>query len=161
MTDQQQLFVKMAMNAWDLNLKRATATFEGFTGEQFFYEVAPGKNRIIYLLGHLVAVHDMMLPLLGFGERRYTQLDEAFISNPDKVIKDLPSAEDLKTYWNNINEILADHFNNLSASEWFQKHTMITAEDFVKEPHRNRLSVLMTRTNHLSYHLGQVVLAKK
>jgi len=101
------------------------------------------------------------LPLLGFGARRYTQLDEAFISNPDKVIKDLPSAEDLKTYWNNINEILADHFNNLSASEWFQKHTMITDEDFVKEPYRNKLSVLITRTNHLSYHLGQVVLAKK
>jgi hypothetical protein len=161
MTDQQQLFVKMALNAWELNLKRATATFEGFTVEQLFEEVSPGKNRVIYLFGHLIAVHDMMLPLLGFGERKYPHLDEAFISNPDKVIKDLPSAEDLKTYWNNINEILAGHFNNLSAAEWFQKHTMITDEDFIKEPHRNRLSVLITRTNHLSYHLGQVILVKK
>jgi len=85
--DQQNLFVKMGLQAWEINTKRATALFSGFTDEGLFQEIAPGKNRVIYLLGHLTAVHDRMLPLLGLGERLYPQLDEAFISNPDEEIK--------------------------------------------------------------------------
>jgi hypothetical protein len=34
-------------------------------------------------------------------------------------------------------------------------------EDFLKNPLRNRLAVLMNRTGHLSYHLGQAALAPK
>jgi hypothetical protein len=30
-----------------------------------------------------------------------------------------------------------------------------------KEPHRNKLNLLMNRTNHLSYHLGQLVLLQQ
>src|ERR1700738_2598333 len=146
--DKQQLFVKMALNAWEANVKRAIALFNNFTDEELFQEVAPGKNRVIYLLGHLIAVHDMMLPLLGLGERQYLKLDEAFISNPDKLIKELSSPGELRTYWININDILLSRFNSLSPDEWFQKHVMISDEDFVKEPHRNRLSVLISRTNH-------------
>lgn len=103
----------------------------------------------------------MMLPLLGLGDRQYLQLDEAFITNPDKAITSPSSATGLRTYWANINSILSSKLNSLSVDEWFNKHTMISEEDFVKESYRNRLSVLLTRTNHLSYHLGQLVLVKK
>jgi hypothetical protein len=50
--------------------------------------------------------------------------------------------------------------NALTPDEWFQKHTAVTSEDFAKEPHRNRLNIVVTRTSHLSYHLGQLVLLK-
>jgi hypothetical protein len=159
--DKLQLSVRIALNAWEANVKRANAVFGKFTDEELMLEVAPGKNRVIYLLGHLIAVHDMLLPLLGLGERLYMQLDEAFISNPDKMIKELSSPGDLRTYWIIINDILLSRFNSLSPDEWFQKHTMISEEDFAKEPHRNRLSVLISRTTHLAYHLGQVALVKK
>jgi hypothetical protein len=159
--DKLQLSVRIALNAWEANVKRANAVFGKFTNEELMLEVAPGKNRVIYILGHLIAVHDMLLPLLGLGERLYLQLDEAFISNPDKMIKELSSPGDLRTYWININDILLNRFNSLSPDEWFQKHTMISEEDFAKEPHRNRLSVLISRTAHLAYHLGQVALVKK
>ena len=33
-------------------------------------------------------------------------------------------------------------------------------EDFIKEPHRNKLNVLLTRTTHLAYHAGQLALLK-
>jgi uncharacterized damage-inducible protein DinB len=158
--NKQDLFVKMALHAWEVNLKRVNATFNSLSDEQLFEEIAPGKNRVIYLLGHLTAVHDRMLPLLGFGNREYLQLDDAFISNPDKAIKDLPPPKELRTWWTNTNELLARHFSSLSSEDWFQKHTMMSDEDFVKEPHRNRLSVLLTRTNHLAHHLGQLVLLK-
>lgn len=153
--------MKMVLHAWNLNLKRMTDAFDGFTDEQMFMEIAPGKNRIIYLLGHMAAVHDMMLPLLGFGNREYTQLDEAFIDNPDKVISELPAVTELRTGWSNINGILEKHFNSLTPVQWFEKHTKISDEDFVKEPHRNKLSIIISRTNHLASHLGQIALVKK
>ncbi len=159
--NRDDLFIKMILHAWDLNVKRATKTFNGFSDEELFTEVAPGKNRVIYLLGHLVAVHDMMLPLLGLGERNYPQLDEAFIKNPDKEIADLPTVQELRIYWNDINMILEGYFKNLTPDEWLLRHTAVSEEDFAKEPHRNGLSIIINRTNHLSYHLGQIILAKK
>jgi hypothetical protein len=150
----------MAMHAWEVHIKRTNKVFDGLTDEQLFQEIAPGRNRVIYLLGHLLAVHDGMLPILGLGNRLYPQLDEAFIKNPDRTIADLPAAAQLREWWSNINNQLAEHFQRLQPGEWFYKHTLISDEDFQKEPHRNRLSVLINRTNHLSYHLGQLVLVK-
>jgi hypothetical protein len=37
----------------------------------------------------------------------------------------------------------------------------MTDEDYAKDPMRNRLSVLLSRTNHLSFHIGQIILAPK
>ncbi|WP_217604994.1 DinB family protein [Chitinophaga sp. GbtcB8] len=158
--EQSQLFIKIALHAWEMNIKRTTAIFDSLTDEQLLTEIAPGRNRGIYILGHLVAVHDMMLPLLDLGQRQYLQLDEAFISNPDKAITDLPPVQDLRAYWTSINQILREQFNKLTPEEWLQKHTMISDEDFAKEPHRNRLSVLLNRTNHNAYHQGQLAWAK-
>jgi hypothetical protein len=36
----------------------------------------------------------------------------------------------------------------------------VSDEDFEKEPHRNRFTVLLGRTAHLSYHVGQATLAR-
>jgi hypothetical protein len=44
----------------------------------------------------------------------------------------------------------------MQASAWFAKHNAVSAEDFAKEPHRNKLNVLITRTIHQGYHLGQM-----
>lgn len=159
--DQQQLYVKMTLHAWDVHIKRTNNILNDLTDEQLFQEIAPGKNRAIYLLGHLTAVHDGMLPIMGLGERLYPQLDEAFIKNPDRIVPDVPAAKALREGWINISTQLAELFNALPVGEWFQKHTLISDEEFLKEPHRNRLSVLINRTNHLAYHLGQLVLAKK
>lgn len=42
-----------------------------------------------------------------------------------------------------------------------QKHSAVSEEDFAKEPHRNKLNLLLNRTNHLSYHHGQLVFLKE
>jgi hypothetical protein len=36
----------------------------------------------------------------------------------------------------------------------------VSPEDFAKEPHRNRLNVLISRTNHMANHIGQLLLLK-
>ena len=155
-----ELFVKMAISAWDTQYSRVNKLFETLTDEQLLTHTAPGRNRGIYLLGHLTAVADGMLPLLGLGEKLYPQLEPFFIRTPDKTKPDLAIAE-LKTYWKEVNAKLSGAMNQLSPSEWFMKHTAVSEEDFVKEPFRNRLNVLINRTNHLSYHLGQLVYLDK
>ena len=49
--------------------------------EQLLQEIAPGKNRLIYLWGHLTAVNDALIPLLGFGERLHPELDAMFFAS--------------------------------------------------------------------------------
>jgi len=65
----QQLSVKVAINSWRLVLERTDKMFSNLTEEQLLKEVAPGKNRLIYLWGHLTASHDAMFPILGLGSR--------------------------------------------------------------------------------------------
>jgi hypothetical protein len=157
----EQLMVRVAINNWKLFVSRADKTFSGLTADQFMQQVAPGRNRIIYLLGHLTAVHDAMLPLLGLGERLHPELDEIFLSKPDRAVEQIPSAEQLKQYWTEVNSALLDKFESLPAHEWLQRHTAMSDEDYAKEPTRNRLSVLLSRTGHAAFHLGQIIIAPK
>jgi hypothetical protein len=150
-----------ALNVWKTNIERADKLFSNLTAEQLQKEIAPGKNRLIYLWGHLTAVHDAMLSLLGLGPRLHQELDEPFISKPDRSAPNLPSAEVVKKSWNEVNGKLREGFAKLSVADWLQKHAAVSEEDFAKDPLRNRFAILLSRTNHLSYHLGQAALATK
>jgi DNA polymerase/3'-5' exonuclease PolX len=157
----EDLLISAALNAWTTNVERAEKFFGPLTAEQLLREVAPGKNRLIYLWGHLTAVHDAMLPLLGLGRRLHPEFDMAFVSNADRSQATIPAAEDVRKAWEEVSGKLAEGFAKYSAAEWLQKHAAVSAEDFAKQPHRNRFAVLVSRTNHLAYHLGQVALAPK
>jgi DinB superfamily len=155
-----QLVVKMIFDRWYALIKQFDAALHSITDEQLQKEIAPGKNRGIYLLGHLIAVHDDMLILLDLGDKLYPELNEPFIKSPDKTVNEIPSAKELRACWSKLNEVLNQKFDSLQPDDWFQKHTAVSAEDFNKEPHRNKLNIIITRTSHLSYHLGQFVLLK-
>jgi len=152
-------FVDSALRGWKSNVERADKLFGALSPEQLEKEVAPGKNRLIYLWGHLAAVNDGLLPLLGIGERLHPELDGMFISNPDKSVHLTVSGQSLKGAWQEINQKLRDGFLKFSASDWVQQHTAVSEADFKREPHRNRFTVLLGRTAHLTYHLGQATLA--
>ena len=155
-----EIMIKMVFDRWNALIKNFDTVLDLITDEQLQKEVSPTKNRGIYLLGHLTAVHDDMLPLLNLGEKLYPSLSEPFIKSPDKAVSELPSAKELRASWSNVNKVLAEKFSTVKPDEWFQKHNSVSAEDFIKEPHRNRLNIIITRTTHLSYHLGQFILLK-
>jgi hypothetical protein len=157
-----RIMVESAMTLWKSTVSRANKIFANLSEEDAQETVAPGRNRVVYLLGHLTAVHDRMIPLLGLGERLHPEMDASFVSNPDRGIGDLPSLADLKGRWENVNgHLLVLMQQDVSPSWWAQRHTSVSEADFQIDPTRNRLSVLLSRTNHLSYHLGQIVLAPK
>ena len=156
-----KLSVQVAINSWRLGVERANKIFSSLADDDLLKEVAPGRNRLIYLLGHLTAVHDAMFPILGLGPRLHPELDAIFVSSPDKAGAQLPPAGELRKYWDAVNSKLLSQFASLSPDEWLQRHSAMSEEDYAKDPTRNRLAVLLSRTNHLSYHLGQITLALK
>jgi len=160
MTEQEKLFIKMALDAWNIQIDRTSKLINSLNDEQLQREVAPGRNSGVYLVGHLTAVHDALFPLLGLGDRMYPHLEEIFEKNPDKSGLAKPEARELRSCWVAVNEKLAQHFNGFSIKDWLRKHTAISDEDFQKEPHRNRLNVLLNRTSHLANHLGQMIFLK-
>ena len=83
-----ELTIKMILDRWNASIKEWNTLLTDLTDETLQKEIAPGKNRGIYLLGHLIAVHDNMLVLLDMGEKRYPELYEPFIKSPDKAVAD-------------------------------------------------------------------------
>lgn len=155
-----QTILKMIFDRWYGSLKNWNDALNAISDEQLQKEIAPGKNRGIYLLGHMIAVHDDMLTLLDLGDKLYPALREPFLSSPDKAIADIPSAQELRAYWTNQCEVLKQKMDSVAPEEWFEKHTAVSAEDFSKEPHRNKLNIILTRTTHLTYHTGQLLILK-
>src|ERR1700746_884226 len=100
-----------------------------------------------------------MFPILGLGPRLHPDLDAIFVDNPDKAVAEIPSAGQLKQYWDEGNGELFSQFQNFSPDEGVLRHRAMSEEDYAKDPARNRLAVLLNRANHLSYHVGQVTLA--
>ena len=160
MSDKTQLVVKMTVDGWNSILKRTDDIINELTDEQLQGHASPNRNRGVYLLGHLTAVNDRMLPVLGFGEPLHPELFDTYLVNPDDASNTSASIPELRAAWKAVNEKLQQHVNGISADEWMQKHTSVSEEDFAKEPHRNRLNVLLSRTVHMSEHRGQLLFLK-
>jgi len=129
-------------------LERTDKIFSNLSEDQLLKEVAPGKNRLIYLWGHLTASHDAMFPILGLGPRLHPELESIFISNPDKTTP-LPPTHELKKYWYQVTGKLLSQFENLSADEWLQRHHAMS-EKITPKIRPEPIAVLLSRTNHMS-----------
>jgi hypothetical protein len=156
----EALFVRLALNSWKQIIAQVDKTLASLSDEDLQREVAPGRNRLYYLLGHLTAVNDRLFPLLRLGDRLHAELDDEFIVKPDKAFpEDRVSPSALRAAWSEVNEKLIAAFEGLRPEEWLERHDSISPEDFAKEPLRNRLAVLLSRTNHTANHEGQMRLA--
>ena len=156
----EDIFIKMVLSAWETQNTRLDQLLESLTDEQLARETAPGKNTGVYLLGHLAAISDAMLPLLAFGDKLYPQLEKVFIENPDKAGLPKPPVTELRNSLKAVTKKLSEKINNTDVDEWFSRHMIISPEDFAKEPHRNKLNVIINRTNHMANHYGQILLLK-
>ena len=160
-TTQAALLVKMSVAAWDSQNKYFSNFVETVSEEQLQKEIAPGRNTGVYLVGHLIAVSDAILPLLGWGNKLFPELEEVFIKQPDKSGLPKPTVAELKDQLTAVNKKLSEHIQATSIDEWLDRHMAVSPEDFAKEPHRNRLNVLINRTNHMANHIGQLLLLKE
>jgi hypothetical protein len=133
-------YTALGLKAWKAQVDRADKLFGTLSSEQVLQQIAPGRNRLLYLWGHLTAIHDAMLPLLGLGKRLYSEFDVAFVINPDKSQTVTPSHEEIRRAWITVNGELSKGFEKMSQSDWLQRHSAVSEEEFAKDPSRNRFS---------------------
>jgi hypothetical protein len=100
------------------SIVRLGKLFGTLSPEQLEQQVTPGKNRLIYLWGHLAAVNDGLLPLLGIGERLHPELDAMFISKPDRSVELTVTAQSLKLALDKIDQKLWEGFSKFSPADW-------------------------------------------
>lgn len=154
------LLIRMTLTAWDAQNKYFESHINALPETVLAGDVAPGRNSGTYLLGHLIAVSDAMLPLLGIGQRLYPDMEEIFITSPDHSGHVFPPIAELKQRLIAVNQRLSAAFASMTSEEWLSRHNAVSAEDFASQPHRNKLNVVISRTNHLASHTGQLLLLK-
>jgi len=160
-TSAAERFAVCVVKAWTGAIASLDKQFASFTDDELQQEIAPGKNRVFYLLGHMTAVHDRMLPLLRLGERLHPELDQPFLTDADRTSPDQIAVDALRTAWVDVSTALNSAVVSLPAEEWLLRHDAVSEADFAKEPHRHRLSVLLSRTSHVGFHSGQLALVVK
>src|SRR5688572_10772040 len=104
MTTPEPLFIKMVLDNWNTSIKRTDDLFNELPDEKLLQQVAPGRNRGIYLLGHLAVIHDRMLSLLDFEKPLHPEWETTFLTNPDNPNASMPAVGELKQYWKTVNE---------------------------------------------------------
>jgi hypothetical protein len=82
-----------------------------------------------------------------------------FLSNPDRAVSDIFSGEQIKDASARIQQAMWGAFIQFTPSEWLEPHSAASDEHFSADATRNRFTVMVNRTAHTAYHLGQVVLA--
>jgi hypothetical protein len=162
MTDRsnESAYIASALHSWTAWTGRLSKVFNSLSDDEMLAEIAPGKNRPVYLLGHLIAIHDAMIPQLRLGEAAFSQYQEIFIKSADRAVE-IPATSELRQNWKDVEARLNPLLQQLTPAEWLERHATVSEEDFAKEPHRNRLAILFSRTSHASYHLGQLMLFPK
>src|SRR5258707_14728764 len=71
--------IDSALRAWKSNADRIDKFFGALSPEPLEQEIAPGRNRLIYLWGHIAALNDRLFPLMGLGPRLYPEMEVMFI----------------------------------------------------------------------------------
>jgi DinB superfamily len=155
----EAIYAATTVKSWNVALTGIQKLLSSLKDEDFQREVAPGRNRIYYLVGHLAAVHDRLLPMLALGERLHPELDDIFISHPDRALADKYSGAELRQMFAEINAAVTKAIETMPPADLLKRHEAVSAEDFEKDPLRNRLSVFQSRTAHISFHAGQIRLA--
>ncbi|MDE3249339.1 MAG: DinB family protein [Bacteroidota bacterium] len=154
------MLVQLVIDEWKKQNKKLDDVLESIPADRFLHEMAPGKNTGIYMEGHLAAVNDGIIPLIGAGTKLYPELEAIFLRSPDKSGHSFPPLAELTAAWKAVNEHLYAYIATMQPADWLQRHTAVSETDFAKEPHRNKLNILVNRTAHQAYHLGQLAFLK-
>ena len=157
----EELFSAVAIAAWKRVVVSVEKQVSSFSDDEVLMEVAPGRNRVYYIVGHLAAIHDRLLPMLGIGDRLHPELDDLFIEHPYRTFADRLSPTQVNRTLVEVNTAVTRGVEVMAPLDWLKKHAAVSEEDFIKDPTRNRIAVLESRTAHAMYHAGQIRLLKK
>lgn len=150
-----QIIIDQLLGQFDSAIAKAITLFDTIAVSDIDTPVAPGRNPVHYIIGHLIMASDQMLEALELGERFYPELDGLF-AKPYNVGVGYPQYVELRKKWIDLNNWLCEQLHAMSVTDWLSRHHYVNPEDFTKEPNRNKLAILITRYAHLQTHIGQL-----
>jgi len=153
--------ISTSLQKWNEHNKRLLSLVEKLSEEQLEEEIALGKNTGKYLLGHLAAINNHIIVLFGLAKNPQPELDDIFLFTPDKTVAHNYTVAMLKQILLESIQGLDEKIKGLTEAEWLDRHMNVSDEDFKTQTHRNKINVLINRTLHLAYHLGQLSLLKQ
>lgn len=145
---------------WETYNRRMQKMLDEISDETFNRSIVDGGNSPSWLMGHLADTDDKLFELFAIGPRLYPELSNIYHHERGSNQTGHLSKADLSSQWNNIIASLNKTFNTMTEADWLGRHTVVSEEDFKKEPHRNKLNVLLSRVTHKASHLGQIALLK-
>ena len=151
----------ICIRQWDAYNRLMLKTLENISEEDFHKPIVAGGNSPSWLLGHLADTDDALLELFGIRNRLYPNLAKIYHHERDTNQSGHLSKQELITQWQAIIAELDRVIKAYSESDWLARHMVVSEEDFKKEPHRNKLNVMLSRVTHKASHLGQIALQVK
>ena len=146
---------------WNTYNKIMQKAFDTITDENFNKPIVANGNSPSWLLGHLVDTDDKLIELFGIGNRLHPELKAIYHHERGTNQSGHLTKSELLNKWKSISAELDKAFKSWSESDWMGRHTAVSEEDFKKEPHRNKLNVMLSRVEHKASHLGQVAMQAK
>jgi hypothetical protein len=135
--------------------------FDSIRDEDLSSAIVPGGNSPSWLMGHLADTDDALLELFGIRQRLFPELAKIYHHERGTNQAGHLSKEDLNAKWKAIVAELDHAFKGMSERDWLGRHMVVSEEDFKKEPHRNKLNVMLSRVTHKASHLGQIAMKVK
>lgn len=146
---------------WDTYNRRMEKAIQSIPDEKYFQSIVPGGNSPSWLMGHLADTDDALLELFGIRQRMFPELAKIYHHERGTNQAGHLTKPELLTKWKAIVAELDRTFKSMSESDWLGRHMVVTEEDFKKEPHRNKLNVMLSRVTHKASHLGQMAMQSR
>jgi hypothetical protein len=143
---------------WEASNRSMQKVLDTISEENFRQPIIPGGNSPSWLLGHLADTDDALLELLGIRGRMFPELAKIYNHERGTNQSGHLTKQELTSKWKAILAVLDATFKSMSESEWHGRHAAVSEEDFKKQPHRNKLNVMLSRVTHKASHLGQIAL---
>lgn len=137
---------QLIFHAWLLQNRKISDLINRLSDDDLRKDVVTGRNSGLYLLGHLIASNDMLMPLFGFGGKMYPEYEKIFLCTPDKCSQKFPPTDLVRKHWFALNEELRGRFAAMEEKEWICQ----------SEQETERLKIMLNVVNHQCYHLGQL-----
>ncbi len=150
--------LQIALLQWDVSNKRMSKMLESISDEKYFLPIVADGNSPSWLFGHLADTDDMLLELFGIRQRLFPELSKIYHHTKGSNQTGHLAKPELIAQWKQIIEALDGAFKKMSEQDWLNRHMAVSEEDFLKEPHRNKLNVMLSRVTHKASHLGQIAM---
>jgi uncharacterized damage-inducible protein DinB len=150
--------LEICLLQWDTYNRRMQKVIETISDYNFNRPIVLGGNSPSWLLGHLADTDDALLELFGIDKRMYPDLAVIYHHKRESNQSGHLAKAELLSRWQAIVAKLDATFKSMSESDWHARHRVVSEEDFKREPHRNKLNVLLSRVTHKASHLGQIAL---